>query len=294
MDIIESIRKYLLFLKSECRLSVSLHPYEGEELITFSELMLYNLHDNSYCAAVKALSGDQRICQAHQKKVHRRARQLGCPFSGVCHAGVFEFVYPIKNGDEVLGFISVGAYAADSPKGYIEKTAERFGVCREQLLPSYSTLESRRPEVDRIDTLIAPLVSMLELAYKKQDGKPRDGEGLIGGIIRYVRQNYTSDLTVDLICREFSCSRSYLSHSFRSAAGKSLRDYISELRLTHARHLLEVSDLSVTEIAFLSGFNDSNYFSDAFKKKLGISPLAYRKRSHGNEEKRNSDEENLK
>jgi AraC family L-rhamnose operon transcriptional activator RhaR/AraC family L-rhamnose operon regulatory protein RhaS len=52
---------------------------------------------------------------------------------------------------------------------------------------------------------------------------------------------------------------------------------INQIRLEKAKRLLSVTNESVTRIAFLLGFSDSNYFSVYFKKHTGLSPREYRK-----------------
>ena len=72
-------------------------------------------------------------------------------------------------------------------------------------------------------------------------------------------------------------SPNYLSRRFRRAAGIGLHEYIVFVRLQHAaRELISSSD-TVTDIALRCGFSDGNYFKDAFKKKYGVTPRAYRK-----------------
>ena len=102
-------------------------------------------------------------------------------------------------------------------------------------------------------------------------------EKLMTRIVRYVKQNYTTDLSADEICKVFGCSRSYFSHTFKKETGKSLREYLIDIRLDNAKRLLALSGLNVTEIAFAVGFSDSNYFSNLFRKRFGMPPLAYRK-----------------
>ena len=75
-------------------------------------------------------------------------------------------------------------------------------------------------------------------------------------------------------------SPEHLSRSFKAEIGQGFSEYLSEVRLKEAQKLLEGEQkLSVSEIAYKCGFNDSNYFSDKFKKRYGISPLQYRKAS---------------
>lgn len=277
MNIIESIKNYILFLITDCGLFVTLHPHEKEELVTLSELSLYNIHHNSYCTHIKTLPDGQKRCIAQQKKVFAHCCDTANSFCGVCHAGVFEYVYPLTDGKTVLGFISVGGYAIKQPQQHLENTAARFGVNIEQLKNTYKTLKAVTPSKKYIDTLITPLCNMLELAYIKTKASQTNSGRLIDCIIQYIRQNYDTNLSIESLCKKFGCSRSYISHAFSVAAGKNFKDYLLELRLQHAKRLLEISTLNVTEIAFSVGFNNSNYFSTAFKKFEGKSPLEYRK-----------------
>ena len=81
----------------------------------------------------------------------------------------------------------------------------------------------------------------------------------------------------EALCERFHCSRSTFSHTFKKETGRSFRQYLTELRLDYARHLLVYSSLRVGEIAFSIGFSDANYFSNIFKKHEGCSPLEYRR-----------------
>lgn len=71
--------------------------------------------------------------------------------------------------------------------------------------------------------------------------------------------------------------RSFLRH-FREATGSSPADFLIRARIRKARSLLDAGDpnLSITEIAFRCGFNDSNYFARQFRRVTGTSPRNYR------------------
>ncbi|MBQ7336496.1 MAG: helix-turn-helix domain-containing protein [Clostridia bacterium] len=276
MDLIESIENYIVYLITDCGLSVTLHPLESESLITFSRLMRFNIHDNSYCTHVKSSLPGHARCLAQQKRVFEKCRNRKEEFCGVCHAGVFEYVYPLSDGQRMIGFVSVGGYSCAEGEQLVAGTAERFGYSEELLKKAYDTLRAAPPEKKKIDTLIFPLCQMLELAYRKDAGGT-EKESLMTQILRYIQQQYAMDLTAEEICRNFYCSRSYFSHTFQRETGKSFREYLTEIRLEHAKRLLKYSKLSVIEISYSVGFNDSNYFSNVFRKREGISPLAYRK-----------------
>ena len=268
------IKNYLLFLKKEHGLRVSLHPMQEENIILPSELAIFNLHDNSYCIYLKSFPRARKHCVASQKKLTERCRNGA--LCGTCHAGVHEYVYPLSSGQETIGFISVSGYQAKTPESYLTATAEKFAIPHEKLCRAYAQLKKEMPPKDRIDTLIAPLCQMLELAYLKDASTPREEEQLIDRILRYVKKEHTQDITLEQLCHRFSYSRSHISHLFKKSTGKSFREYLTEVRLADAKWLLLHSHLGINEIAYSVGFGDGNYFSAVFKERVGISPRAYR------------------
>lgn len=270
---IEKIRNYILFLKKKCDLSITLHPIKKEALIGGGGLMEFNIHDNSYCIYLKTFPEVQRHCIDRQHRVLEKCK--GGSFGGCCFAGCFEYVYPISNGTEVAGFISVGGYGCRDAEPYITATAKKYSIPKESLKQIYKTLKTP-PSKEEIDALLLPLCDMLELAYIKSGGADTGDETLIDKVLRYVKRYHTCNITLDDICEQFSCSRFYISHVFKKTTQKTFREYLTALRIEDAKSLLRHSELSITEIAFSVGFNDSNYFSSVFKEHVGLSPRAYR------------------
>ena len=72
-------------------------------------------------------------------------------------------------------------------------------------------------------------------------------------------------------------SESSLLRAFKKTVGLSPIGYHLRLKVRRACRLLESPDLPITEVAYLAGFSDSNYFSREFRKVTGMSPRAYRK-----------------
>ncbi len=85
------------------------------------------------------------------------------------------------------------------------------------------------------------------------------------------------NLSLEYVADKFNLSRSYLSKKFKTATGFGFKEYIINVRIQNACNLLLETNKSITDIAFECGFNDSNYFGDAFRKAKGISPHKYRK-----------------
>ena len=74
-------------------------------------------------------------------------------------------------------------------------------------------------------------------------------------------------------------SASTLNRAFRRAVGLPPLAYHRRLRMRRAADLLRTTDLSVTDIADRTGFDDANYFARQFRRVMGSSPSAYRRQS---------------
>ncbi len=94
---------------------------------------------------------------------------------------------------------------------------------------------------------------------------------------KYIMDNYNKNLTLPQVAYMVNMSSTYFSKKFKEVTGFGFKEYLLNLRIQKACELLLETRLSVTEIAYKIGFNDSNYFGDVFKKSRGISPLKYRK-----------------
>ncbi len=93
----------------------------------------------------------------------------------------------------------------------------------------------------------------------------------------YIAENYNKNITLSDTAQYVNMSSTYFSKKFKEVTGFGFKEYLLNLRIKKACKLLLETKLSVTEIAYESGFNDSNYFGDVFKKNKGISPMQYRK-----------------
>ena len=94
---------------------------------------------------------------------------------------------------------------------------------------------------------------------------------------QFISNHYMEHIGAADIAAAAGYSPNYLSHKFRKSVGVGIHEYLVFIRLQYAALELVTTNDSITEIAFRCGFSDSNYFKDAFKKKYGVTPRAYRK-----------------
>lgn len=117
-----------------------------------------------------------------------------------------------------------------------------------------------------------------ELARAAAGKIPDARSAVVKEAIAYIKKNYASDITLSEVAAKYFVSPEHLSRSFKRQTGFGFSEYLSLVRLGHAEELLRKKQgMSISEIAYACGFNDSNYFSDKFKRTYGISPLKYSK-----------------
>lgn len=97
-------------------------------------------------------------------------------------------------------------------------------------------------------------------------------------ILNYMKENIGRDLTYHDICREFLMGKSRLYQLFEEQVGQSPMDHFASLKMSEAKRLLREGTLSVSQISDRLAFSSIHNFSRAFKKRVGLSPTAYRKK----------------
>ncbi len=82
---------------------------------------------------------------------------------------------------------------------------------------------------------------------------------------------------VATLAAELGCTPNYLSAKFRRETGHRLTTHLNTIRMQRACHLLTSSTLTVKQIARCTGHDHPSYFTTCFKRRLGQTPLAYRR-----------------
>jgi AraC-like DNA-binding protein len=88
-----------------------------------------------------------------------------------------------------------------------------------------------------------------------------------------------ADLTVDSLVEEAGISRSALFKKIKTLIGISPMELIKNKRLKKAAELVKEGSCNFTQIAYKTGFNDSQYFSKCFKQIYGVTPTEYKRKN---------------
>ncbi|MDR1357413.1 MAG: response regulator [Tannerellaceae bacterium] len=101
-------------------------------------------------------------------------------------------------------------------------------------------------------------------------------ERLMTKTIDYIRANMeNTELSVEEMSRELGLSRAHLHRKIKALTGKSPVEFIRMMRMKHAAFLLGSGKLSISEVAYMTGYNTPSYFSASFGAFFGMPPKTY-------------------
>ena len=93
----------------------------------------------------------------------------------------------------------------------------------------------------------------------------------------YIASHIGENINLAFLSEKFHFSPQYISKKFKETYNTTVMNYLTGLRMEKAKSLLLHSDLTVSEISQLVGYEDDNYFSKVFRKQVGMSPTQFRK-----------------
>lgn len=94
-------------------------------------------------------------------------------------------------------------------------------------------------------------------------------------ISQYISSNPGKEYTVEYLCRKTGLGPNKLQKGFKKMHNRTIIDYIRNIRLEHALHLINTTNMSITEIVYTLGLSSRSYFSKIFKSKYKVSPKHY-------------------
>ncbi len=93
----------------------------------------------------------------------------------------------------------------------------------------------------------------------------------------YIRKNFSKNITLSTLSEKYHVEPGYLSRVFSRNYGETITSYLTRMRIEHAKEMMREEDKKLETISFLVGYDDYNYFSRVFRKRVGVSPSEYRK-----------------
>jgi AraC-like DNA-binding protein len=134
----------------------------------------------------------------------------------------------------------------------------------------------------RVNNLIRQRKLMQEHFYRNSMLKPEElaltsiDEKILRKAIRKIEDNIDNpDFNVDKLSRDIGLSRSQFYRKIKFLTNLTAVEFIRSIRLKKAAQLLELGKLDVSEIRYMVGIQDAEYFRKSFKKQFGLNPKDY-------------------
>ncbi|MEG0924402.1 MAG: PocR ligand-binding domain-containing protein [Anaerovoracaceae bacterium] len=110
--------------------------------------------------------------------------------------------------------------------------------------------------------------------------KSMDGRSpIIIKAIRYVSEHYSENISLDSAAKSIHANTTYLSSLFKKETGLSFTLYLSQFRIHQSLRLLSETNIDLTSISYMVGFNSQSYFTKVFREIMDSTPTEYRKHS---------------
>ena len=128
-------------------------------------------------------------------------------------------------------------------------------------------------------SLFASLKILLDSLWESGEDKSSDSSSImqqVEQIHRYIERSYHENITLTALAEQYHMDASYLSRIFSQKYGETIIAFLTRIRMEKAAELMKDQDKKLETISFLVGYDDYNYFSRVFRKKMGCSPREYR------------------
>ena len=180
-------------------------------------------------------------------------------------------------------------YESDTPFVKLREDVASFNmfICSRMLetvvnpylvLVQYTKLQLELGEITNVSELHRyPLEIVRKYALLAKNYTYSEYSYLIRGIMSYIDGNLGEDLSLSALADHSGRNPSYLSACFKKETGETITEYVTRQRINAAIQYFNSTNMSVSQVAAAVGIPDASYFSQQFKKHVGMSPSQYKK-----------------
>lgn len=197
----------------------------------------------------------------------------------------------------------------DRPHAYYVKNDCKFHFlhiggkdCREitdSLVAANKSIVFRLPDYRKIRDILEPLVSRMyhvghvperemsiavyqilctiQTTGSQDMGYSPPNKDMIEDVVNFIRANPNQVFSIDQLAERANMSSYYFAHQFKAVTGQSPISYMFTFKINLSKSMLLYTDDSISRISEHLGFSSSSSFINAFKSRVGVSPLAFRK-----------------
>ena len=137
------------------------------------------------------------------------------------------------------------------------------------------TLNAKDEQRILIKSLIGMLLARIAPLIKLESNNANFDGDTVTKAVTFILENFTSDISAEVVAKELGVSRFALSRLFSNRIGISFTGYVRYLRVDFARALLRTTKKPVSEVAEMAGYDCLRSFNRDFKEIVGTTPKKY-------------------
>lgn len=256
----------------------------GAEITKDGRGIIGGWRNNPYCLTIKSNHRLWNRCVALKAVRDKKLKENGRLYKTTCYCGVTEYTVPVIVGGLLVATVSATGFFAPLTENMQNILSRRVGVTALEFCARRSCLLNEAD--DTVQKLWIYLKVLAEMISEVADNSPvlkgsvnfsEDEGDYVRKAIDYINDNYMFPITAADVAEYCHLSLSYLQHLFAKHKSKGIFKEITARRMSLACYMLKNTNCSVKEIAIKCGFQNVDYFSVAFKKQCGTTPLKYRR-----------------
>jgi len=240
----------------------------------FNILAEYPSDNCLFCSLIQKDQCGYSSCQESNSKAFKLCSLSDDLYLYTCHAGLKEAMVSLKSNEHLVGFIMFGQVLSS------EDSIGKYQYLYDQL-PIQINNETKKKAINQLKSLTNEqiessktiLLSLAKYAMSERMLSIAKDE-FISKLDEYIYSHLGSKIITEDLCSLFHISRTALYETGNKYLHKGIALYIAEKKIEKSKELL-ANQVSIKEVAYECGFNDTNYFSKVFKKKTKLSPKKF-------------------
>ncbi len=236
----------------------------------------YPKENCSFCQYINEL--DSNKCNNCNWMAFEECKKRGKPYMYKCHTGLLEIVFPLAKNDKIIGFAMIGQITNNKDYSNIslqlnQNTIKGLDIVKASALfdsIKYHSNSSLQAEMKILEICCTYILTKDIIQYK---------ETLYDKIIDYINNADLSTFSINDLCDHLGVSRTHIYSTFAKHKSIGIAEYVRDIKIKKATELLKNEEYSIKEIAYMTGFTDSNHFIKIFKLyNNNLTPMQFRKK----------------